>query len=177
MKYNQAMMDSSIAEIQGFAKAAHAGQLRKYTGDPYILHPIAVARMVANLDCGGQLREMIASALLHDVLEDTEITETQLYDFLISVNGFEEWQAGRIHMMVCELTDFFTKENYPNLNRAERKHLEAKSCAGWSYGAKTIKRCDLAHNAISIEANDPGFYSVFSKERDAILGFMNGVVE
>ncbi len=59
------------------AKDAHEGQRRK-SGEPYIFHPIAVAKIVAN-DIGlGSTA--IASALLHDVVEDTEITHDEIYN-------------------------------------------------------------------------------------------------
>ena len=60
-----------ITKAFNFANQAHAGVKRR-SGEPYIMHPIAVARIVC--------REMglgstsICSALLHDVVEDTEYT-------------------------------------------------------------------------------------------------------
>jgi GTP pyrophosphokinase len=58
-----------ITKAFNFAKQAHAGVKRR-DGDPYIMHPIAVARIV----CGemGLGSTSICSALLHDVVEDTE---------------------------------------------------------------------------------------------------------
>ena len=52
------------------AEKAHAGQMRQ-TGDPYIVHPLAVAEILAEygLDC-----PTIAAALLHDTVEDTDLT-------------------------------------------------------------------------------------------------------
>ncbi len=52
------------------AEAAHEGQLRK-TGEPYITHPVAVATIVAEL---GLDARSVASALLHDAVEDTGLT-------------------------------------------------------------------------------------------------------
>jgi GTP pyrophosphokinase len=52
------------------AAEAHAGQVRK-TGDPYITHPLAVAHMLANY---GLDEPTLAAALLHDTVEDTNIT-------------------------------------------------------------------------------------------------------
>ncbi len=54
-----------------FAKKAHEGQFRA-SGEPYITHPVAAATMVANLKLDSAT---IAACLLHDVLEDTSITE------------------------------------------------------------------------------------------------------
>src|SRR3990172_8424001 len=57
-----------------FSRAAHQGQMRK-SGDPYISHPIAVARVLAPLHIDTQA---IIAALLHDVVEDTEVTTAQV---------------------------------------------------------------------------------------------------
>jgi len=51
-------------------EAAHRGQTRK-TGEPYILHPVAVARILADM---GMDHESIAAAILHDTIEDTPLT-------------------------------------------------------------------------------------------------------
>ncbi len=57
-----------------FSRAAHQGQMR-YSGDPYISHPIAVARILTPLHIDAQA---IIAALLHDVVEDTEVTTEQV---------------------------------------------------------------------------------------------------
>lgn len=56
-----------FSEATEYARAAHAGQLRKGTRIPYITHPLSVASLV--LSCGGGEDQAIA-ALLHDVIED-----------------------------------------------------------------------------------------------------------
>ncbi len=65
------LSDAERAEIRrafGFAAAAH-GEQRRQSGDPYIVHPLAVAIILADLklDC-----ETLCAALLHDVAEDTD---------------------------------------------------------------------------------------------------------
>ncbi|MEO8330823.1 MAG: bifunctional (p)ppGpp synthetase/guanosine-3',5'-bis(diphosphate) 3'-pyrophosphohydrolase [Gallionella sp.] len=57
-----------------FSRAAHQGQMRQ-SGDPYISHPIAVARILSPLHIDVQA---IIAALLHDVVEDTEVTNEQV---------------------------------------------------------------------------------------------------
>jgi GTP pyrophosphokinase len=57
-----------------FSRQAHQGQMRQ-SGDPYITHPLAVARILAPLHIDVQA---IVAALLHDVVEDTEVTVTQI---------------------------------------------------------------------------------------------------
>lgn len=56
------------------AYAAHDGQLRQ-SGEPYITHPIAVAQILADLGVSAQV---VAAALLHDTVEDTDYTLDQL---------------------------------------------------------------------------------------------------
>lgn len=63
----------AIAEALEYAAAAHAGQLRA-SGEPYLIHPVAVAEIVAGW---GLDHEAVMAALLHDVVEDTG---TQLKD-------------------------------------------------------------------------------------------------
>ncbi len=65
-----------INEAYELAKDAHDGQRRK-SGEPYIFHPISVAQIVAENIGLGVIS--IASALLHDVVEDTDITHEEIY--------------------------------------------------------------------------------------------------
>ena len=53
---------------------AHRGQTRK-TGEPYILHPVAVAQMLANMRMD---YESIAAAILHDTIEDTPLLKEDI---------------------------------------------------------------------------------------------------
>lgn len=83
------------ADVLEFATYAHSGQRRKFTGEPYITHPIAVAEIAKYLaaDIGGiDLSFLEKIALLHDVLEDTSVT----YDELVSEFGEEVADRVRI---------------------------------------------------------------------------------
>ena len=64
---------SLIKKAQSFANNAHEGQVRKYGGEPYIDHPIRVAMLLIEF-IPNISEEMVAAALLHDVLEDTDTT-------------------------------------------------------------------------------------------------------
>ncbi len=55
---------------------AHQGQTRK-TGEPYILHPMAVADILARMRMD---HESVAAAILHDTIEDTPLTKAELVD-------------------------------------------------------------------------------------------------
>lgn len=64
----------AIGETFVFSSEAHGSQ-RRYTGEPYIIHTVSVASVLAGM---GMDRETIIASLLHDVLEDTSITGEQL---------------------------------------------------------------------------------------------------
>lgn len=65
---------SVVRRAYDVARRAHEGQLRQ-SGEPYIIHPIAVAQILADL---GANSVVIAAALLHDTVEDTDYTLEQL---------------------------------------------------------------------------------------------------
>ena len=66
-----------IIKAFNFAKAAHKG-IRRRSGEPYILHPLAVARIVSTEI--GMGSTSICSALLHDVVEDTDYTVEDIHN-------------------------------------------------------------------------------------------------
>jgi (p)ppGpp synthase/HD superfamily hydrolase len=151
-------MTDLITRAQAFAHAAHDAvkQVRKYDGTPYWTHTDAVAGIVAAY--GGTETE-IAAAHLHDTLEDTETTFGQL----------EREFGTEIALIVHELTDLYTPQNYPDLNRMERKVLEAARLATIGKSAKKIKLADLYNNTNSIVQHDPGFAVTYIKEKARVL--------
>ncbi|MDE6606938.1 MAG: HD domain-containing protein, partial [Lachnospiraceae bacterium] len=65
---------SLIEKAYKVADAAHKGQVRK-SGEPYIIHPLCVAIILAELEMD---KETIVAGILHDVLEDTIMTEDEM---------------------------------------------------------------------------------------------------
>jgi RelA/SpoT family (p)ppGpp synthetase len=65
-----------LGDAYRFSEAAHAGQTRQ-SGDPYISHPLAVAEILAEWHLDGQT---LMAALLHDVTEDTSVTNDEISD-------------------------------------------------------------------------------------------------
>ena len=57
------------------AAAAHSGMTRKGTRIPYLSHPVEAASIIAEMTDD---QELIAAAVLHDVVEDTEVTAQEL---------------------------------------------------------------------------------------------------
>lgn len=146
-----------IKKARKFATRAHKGQFRKYTGEPYIVHPIAVAETVR---LHGGSDEMVAAALLHDTIEDTNVTYDDVRkEFGITVAG-----------LVRELTDTSSPSDG---NRAVRKEIDRRRLAKASADAQTIKLADLIDNTTSIVAHDPGFAKIYLKEKEALLKVMN----
>ena len=70
LKYHPSADISMIEKAYQVASKAHEGQVRK-SGEPYIIHPICVAIILADLELD---KESIAAGLLHDVVEDTPMT-------------------------------------------------------------------------------------------------------
>lgn len=73
-EYNPRFDRSLIEKAYTFSQQAHQGQDR-LSGEPFIIHPLAVAHVVADLKMDDAT---ICAALLHDVLEDTYISEEEL---------------------------------------------------------------------------------------------------
>jgi GTP diphosphokinase / guanosine-3',5'-bis(diphosphate) 3'-diphosphatase len=72
----EAIGDSGLlADAYGLAAAAHARQTRKDNGAPYLTHPVLVAELVGGAGFGPDVQ---AAALLHDVVEDSDVDLTEI---------------------------------------------------------------------------------------------------
>lgn len=150
--YHEADADK-ICQVLKFADRAHEGQVRKYTGEPYIYHPIAVANLVASVTSD---IDMICAALLHDTVEDCDVTLSQIRDaFGADVERHVYW-----------LTD---ASRPTDGNRAARKALDRKHTGRAPPDSKTIKLADLIDNSKSIVARDKGFAKVYMAEKRELL--------
>jgi len=142
-----------------FATAAHAAvaQLRKYTNEPYIVHPAEVFGIVSTV--GGATPEMLAAAWLHDVVEDTGVT----IEVIRQMFGEE----------VAELVGWLTDVSRPEQgNRAVRKAIDRAHTAMAPAEAQTIKLADLISNTRSIMAHDEKFAKTYLEEKRLLLEVM-----
>ena len=148
-------MPDLVTRAATFAKAAHESinQRRKYSGDPYIVHPQAVAGIVESVTDD---QAMIAAAWLHDVVEDTPVTIEQIAE------RFGEDVAG----LVADLTKVSKKSDG---NRAARKAIDREHTAAASARAKTVKLADLVDNLGGLAEDDPEFAKVYFAEKELLM--------
>jgi (p)ppGpp synthase/HD superfamily hydrolase len=148
-----------VRKAQVYAMAAHAavGQRRKYTNEPYIVHPAEVAKIVAGVP--GSTPDMVAAAWLHDVVEDTGCTYNDIH------MGF----GTDIATLVGWLTDVSKPEDGP---RWFRKKMDREHTAAAPAEAQTIKLADLISNTKSIMAHDEKFAKVYLEEKRLLLDVM-----
>jgi (p)ppGpp synthase/HD superfamily hydrolase len=156
-----------IEHITTFADQAHGEQVRKYTGERYIVHPIRVMEMTKQYNSS---LPVLAAALLHDVLEDTPVTADEVRLALMKVMNAVE--VSKAMQLVVELTDVFVKQNYPGLNRRTRKEKEALRLSKISADAQTIKYADIIDNVRDIVTQDTDFAKVYVREARKMLTVM-----
>ncbi|MDL0113838.1 bifunctional (p)ppGpp synthetase/guanosine-3',5'-bis(diphosphate) 3'-pyrophosphohydrolase [Campylobacter felis] len=124
----------------------HEGQLRK-SGEPYAVHPILVASLVAFLS---ENRATILAALLHDVIEDTVCTEEEL----------REQFGTEVLRLVLGLTKIIEIRE-DNLISSKSKKSLTKSALTFrnmllasieDIGVLIVKLCDRLHNMLTLDA-------------------------
>ena len=136
-----------LLKALAFAAAKHRDQRRKDAGaSPYINHPIALADVLVN---EGRVHEVtvLAAALLHDTLEDTETQPSEIE------SGF----GAAILGVVLEVTDD------KNLEKAERKRLQIEHAAHISREAKLVKLADKICNLRDVAGSPPANWSLERK--------------
>lgn len=130
-----------------FAAHKHRNQRRKDAdASPYINHPIALANVLANeADITDPV--VLASALLHDTIEDTDTTCFEL----------ETEFGSAIAAVVAEVTDD------KSLPKAERKRLQVEHAAHISTPAKLVKLADKICNLRDVANSPPADWSLERK--------------
>lgn len=136
-----------------YAAFWHVGQVRKYTGKPYITHPCSVAHIVKSVP---HVEEQVCAAYLHDVVEDTDCTLAEI------TNQFGHYIA----LMVDELTDPPARAG---TNRHNRKWQDRLRLYQALPETKTVKLADLIDNSSSIMKYDPSFAKVYLREKRLLL--------
>lgn len=144
-------MQSLEERARRFATEIHAaaGQRRKYTDEPYIVHPAAVVELVRSVTDD---ENMLAAAWLHDTVEDTRATLEDI--------------AQQFGDEVAELVGMLTDKKQPQAkNRAARKIAHFRHTADASPAAQTIKLADIIDNTRAIVQYDPHFARIYLVEK------------
>jgi len=119
-----------------FAERSHLGQTRKYTGEPYFVHP----QRVAEAGCKkGLPSHAIAALYLHDVIEDCKVTKEEI------VLLFPDKEFGE---KVAALVDGLTNKSkkVPNTTREQRKAMDHERLSRESKEVKICKLLDRLDN-------------------------------
>jgi (p)ppGpp synthase/HD superfamily hydrolase len=140
-----------IARALDCAKKYHFGQVRKYTNEPYISHPVHVACLYIRYAGFDVLAATVL--LLHDVVEDCGASLAAI----AMLFGIE----------VADGVAFLTESKMGN--RATRKARQREKLSKAPAYIQTGKVCDLLSNIPLIKENDPSFYKAYRLEALALL--------
>jgi (p)ppGpp synthase/HD superfamily hydrolase len=148
------------------AAQGHEGQVRKGSPIPYVEHPMAVAMI---LDRAGFEEDVVVAGLLHDLVEDTEVSLDEIRSAFGDVVA--ETVAG-----CSEIKSDAGGRKRPWADR-KRDHLEALGSANLATRAVTL--ADKLHNLASIAFDlDEGrpVWSTFNATRDDVLAYYRAMI-
>jgi len=151
-----------------FATAAHNKQTRKATGMPYIIHPITVAKILAE-EAGIDDIAILQAAVLHDVVEDTKV---KLEEIAVQFGGV-------VARIVAEVTDDKSQ------SKADRKRAQIEHASRMTREARLVKLADKLQNLRDLsECAPPDWtvermqgYFVWCKAVICSMPTTNGVLE
>jgi len=155
-----------------FAREAHKNQFRKYTGDPYIVHPLDVlsrflgaisecsANIITKAIVEAELFPVLQACLLHDTVEDCGVSLTTIE------KEFGQATAEAVFWVTDTLTS-------AQGNRQTRKRLESLRLAAAPVRVRCLKLCDIISNTTSIVENDPDFAVVYIREKAHLLSLLS----
>lgn len=148
------MYTNLVKKADQFAEAVHSNQIRKYNRHPYIEHPRQVMELTAfglGLDA---TEDVLAGALLHDVVEDCNISLERI--------------KVEFNFNVAHIVHGMTKIIVPG-NRADRKRAERIRLSMESYEVKTVKLADVISNTMNIAKYDIKFATTYVPEQRMLL--------
>lgn len=145
-------MEGRIEYARIWAGTKHKGQYRKYTGEPYIEHPLIVSEMVRE---HGLSETAIVAAILHDTVEDTDATFEEVLEYF----GAE----------VAEYVWYLTKPPEFVGTRSIRKEHDRWRLSAAPEEVKIVKFYDVMHNAGSIKEHDPELWSSWRHEMQLLF--------
>ena len=159
-------MDDKLLASMNLAYRAHSNQKRKYSGDPYIVHPHLVYQRASfwnpTTDTKRRLR-IACAAFLHDVKEDCQDANSNPYvtdEDIVAAAGED------VFKLVCELTNPSKGVRAP---RKVRKQMDRDHLAGVSEDAKILKMIDRICNLNDMGGcGDREFLALYASESRAL---------
>lgn len=161
-------------QLFNFIKEEHRDQ-KRIGGEDYINHLIRVGERSERLNKFSFAREIGWSHdLFEDQLKNIPTLDGKLQFFIDKLIefGYILIDAEFIGFGVLALTDRYTTEKYPHLNRKERKKKEIERLSKIHKFFQSIKYCDLLDNTSSIIEHDPKFAKIYLKEKAELLTVM-----
>ena len=141
-------MSNKFIKAVAFAAEKHKNQRRKdASASPYINHPISLANVLAN-EGGIANEDVLMAAILHDTIEDTETSESELRDEF----------GSSVAEIVLEVTDD------KSLSKAERKLKQIEHAPHVSMDAKLVKLADKICNLRDILSSPPSDWSIARRQ-------------
>lgn len=150
-------------EMEMILQAAHMAAVihdtqKRSDGSPYIYHPMRVAGRTMLADGSEQ---MVCAAWLHDTLEDQpDRTDLDMIRHRFGVGTV---------ILIRELTNVFTKESFPDMNRAERKAHECNRLSTISPEGQLIKVLDRIDNLMDKPKSDGRWQKLYLSESEGLL--------
>lgn len=153
---------NKVLKAIAFAHHSHGAisQLRKFTGEDYIVHPEAVANIL--LEHGIDDDISLSIAWLHDVVEDCPVNIQEIYN--------------RFGYDIAFGVDALTKQDISG-NRARRNLHELSRISTQKSNIKSIKCADCLHNLESIIEHDVNFARIWVSEKLLWIPSLNGANE
>lgn len=151
---------SLIIRAAQFAAKAHEGQVRKYTGRPYIEHPLRVmAKMAAHPRAD---EDLVAAAALHDVCDDCGVKSAELFE------TFNPYVGAHVFWLTNP------SKGLPD-SRAVRKALDREHIAKAIRPVQVIKLIDRLDNLEEFRPEqDPKFCDLYCDESELLLQVIGG---
>lgn len=165
--YNQMGLDSAKVRsgvlptlAEAYARGAHQGrgQVRKYTGEPYINHPARCAELARRVG----LTDVEEAALwLHDVVEDTDVEASEIFQVF----------GAKVQSIVFGLTNVHERgfDGKYLHNRKTRHQNSMNFLASQSNEVKACRLIDSYDNLFDVHIHDPKFAETYVKEKRDVL--------
>lgn len=152
-------LSRDVLDAAILATESHAGQTRKKSTVPYVIHPFRVARRVAEAELSAaELRVAMVAAILHDTLEDTELPRLVI--------------ARRFGDDVLAVVEELTQDR--SLPKAERRARMIADCGHYSRVARIVKLADRWDNMSEMQSMDAEFVQRYCDEAEQMLKAMSG---